>query len=328
MITVVSDKLEIKNLVKLFYEHLAEFMTDSVLCWVGYPGGSFEDTVMYSPDLNVWLSHIGFNQETKIWNGFGIGRPLERKNNSLVGEINFPHEGIKRTIAGVFAIEDDGTVLVLHRGKIGGGKPGVGKTIFLDNFRGDIIRAIDGDRETNFCLVGELNSELFPFQVSTFIHEIQRVKNILASSNTPDFGNLLNFVYTAESSGTSVSERNEPTEVTRTHGIIVNALAAEFRGRGLEHSNDRNRDLFIHDGSQITALFEIKASSSTQNLYSAIGQLLIYSIPIRNPVKLIAVLPDQISEPVAKRFTELGISILYYRIESGVPRFIDLDSML
>lgn len=328
MIKVVSDKQEVEKLIKIFHDQLASVMTDSVLCWVGYPGGSFEDTVMYSPELDIWLSHIGFNQENKFWNGFGIGRPIERKNNSLVGEINFPHSGIKRTIAGAFGIEDDGTILVLHRGKIGGGKPGIGKAIFTDNFRGDYVKAIDGDRETSFCLVGELYSQLFPFQVSTFIHEIQRIKKILTTSNISDFDYLLNFVYTAESSGTSISERNEPNEVIRTHGIIVNALAAELRERGIQHANDRNRDLYIHDSRKITSLFEVKVSSATQNLYSAVGQLLIYSIPIRNPVKLIAVLPDQLSEPVVNRFAELGISVLYYRIEKGVPKFIDLDSML
>jgi len=328
MITVITNNKVIGDLLNRFHRQLDNFMNELIPCWVGYPSGSFEDTVLYSPELNIWKSHIAYNQEHKYWNGFGIGRPVRGKNNSLVGEINFPHEGIKRTISGAFGIEDNGTILILHRGKIGGGKPGVGKSIFVDNFRGDFVDAIDGDRETTFCLVGELNSELFPSQVSTFIHEIQRIKNLLIINENSNFENLLDFVYTAEHSGISVSERNEPVVINRIHGIVVNALAAELSSRGLTISNDRNRDLFIHNGNRITSLFEIKTSSATQNLYSVVGQLLIYRIPIRNAVQLIAVLPDQLATQVANRFTELGIKILYYQMDNGVPEFIALDSIL
>ncbi len=328
MITVITDKGEIKRLLNSFHRQLDQYLTESVRCYVGYPSGSFEDVVRYSPELNIWKSHIYFNQVDKFWNGFGIGRPLEGKNNSLVGEINFPHEGIKRAIAGAFGIDENGKIMVLHRGKIGGGKPGVGKSIFVDNFRGDFIYAIDDDRETRFCLVGELGSEYFSHQVVSFIHEIRRVKNLLVAGTTPNFENLLNFIYTAEHSGVSVSERNEPVFMNRTHGIVANALAAELSRRGYQVSNDQNRDLFIHNGNQITALFEIKTSSSTQNLYSAIGQLLVYSIPIRNAVQLVAVLPDPLATSVENRFAELGIKILYYEIVNGVPRFIGLESLL
>lgn len=328
MITIITYKSEIKRLLTRFHKQLDQYLTESVRCWVGYPSGSFEDVVRYSPELNIWKSHIDFNQVDKFWNGFGIGRPVQGKNHSLVGEINFPLEGIKRAIAGAFGIGENGKILVLHRGKIGGGKKGVGKSLFVDNFRGEFVYAIDNDRESRFCLVGELSSEYFPHQVASFIHEIRRVKNLLVAGTAPNFENLLNFIYTAEHSGVSVSERNEPVVINRTHGIVANALADELSGRGYQISNDQNRDLYIHNDNQITTLFEIKTSSSTQNLYSALGQLLLYSIPIRNPVQLIAVLPDRLATSVENRFTELGIIILYYKMENGVPRFNDLDSLL
>jgi len=67
-------------------------------------------------------------------------------------------------------------------------------------------------------------------------------------------------------------------------------LAAIGQQKGL-----RNKDLFIHKKEHVKKLFEIKTSSSTQDLYSAVGQLLIYSIPIKNPVDLILVIPDKLS---------------------------------
>lgn len=321
MVTVIFEKKQIETLHKKFHQRLKDFLTEKIHCWVGFPSGSFEDTVKYSPDLDIWISHA--RHDTKFWNGFGVGKPIEGKGNSLNGEINFSFEG-KRSIAGAFAIDDTGKIIVLHRGKIGGGRPGIGKNYFTENFRGDFVSAVDGDRQSEFCLVGELESTHFPQQVANFINEIYRVKNI-EFENEPTFAELGNFRYSDEHSGVTVSERTDPRVIERTHGIIVNALALELKHRGHKIGNDRNRDLFIHYKNKITSLFEVKTSSSTQCLYSAVGQLIIYSIPIKGDVNLFAVLPDKLNMIVEKRLTTLGITPIYYEWKKNIPVFKDLS---
>jgi hypothetical protein len=325
MIHVVTDSKEIDNHHKNFHSKLDSHFTEKITCRVGYPGGSFEDTVRYSPDLGIWIS--AQKLDSRFWNGFGFGKPLEKQNNPLVGEINFPYGKIDRRIAGAFAKDGNGNALVLHRGKIGGGKRGIGKTYFIDNFRGDFITAIDGDRESEFCLVGELNSTYFPKQVADFISEIYRVKYLVAKEpGSADFNELLDFHYTDEHSGVTTTERNDPVEIKRTHGLVVNALAKELRKREFNIANDKNRDLFIHENNRITTLFEIKTSSSTQDLYSAIGQLLLYSIPMPESVRLIAVLPNKLSARVAEKFASLKIKLLYYRWINDKPEFLNLNT--
>jgi len=326
MIKIITDKKRIAELHRKFQNQLSVFLNDEITGWIGYPSGSFEDKIKYSSELNIWISHN--EQPNRFWNGFGVGKPREGKNNPLNGEINFPFEGINRRVAGVFAQEDNGKILVLHRGRIGGGKPGIGKNYFKDNFRGDFVIAIDSDRETEFCLVGELNSNHFPKQVANFIKEIYRVKNINKGEKTTDFEDLNKFSFTDEQSGQTETERTGATKIERTHGIIVNALAKELETRKCKIGNDRNRDLFIHQNNKITTLFEIKTSSSTQNLYSAVGQLIIYSIPIKNDVKLVIVIPEKLNKIVTKRLWQLGIRILYYEWTNGNPEFIELNKIL
>lgn len=325
MVTVITDREQIRNLHAKFHKRLDNFLTDRIGCIVGYPSGSFPDTVRYSPKLNIWISVR--KHENRFWNGFGIGKPTEGRNNSLNGEINFGYHGA-RNIAGVFAIDNNKKILVLHSGNIGGGKKGVGKNLFLSKFNGDFVNAVHGVSEIKYCLVGELQSPHFPRQVANFINEIYRVKNIANGETVAVFDFLTDFKYTDEHSGVSVTERNEPLIIVRTHGIVVKALADELRTRGLQVGNDKNRDLFVHQRGQITTLFEIKTSSSTQCLYSAVGQLLLYSIPIGNRVTLIAVLPDKLSKTVTTRFSGLGINLLYYKWDNDEPKFADLDGML
>jgi hypothetical protein len=326
MITVITNKTRIADLHKRFHKQLNKFLTERINCWVGFPGGNFEDRVKYSQELNIWLSN--FDHANRFWNGFGVGRPIEGRNNTLNGEINFPYEGIYRRVAGAFAEEENGTILVLHRGKIGGGKPGIGKQYFTENFRGDFVIAIDGDRETEFCLIGELQSPHFSRQVSNFINEIYRVKQIENDIKSNKFEYLNNFKFTDEHSGRSKTKNHGTKTIERTHGIIVNELASQLLQRKYKIGNDRNRDLFIHKQNRVTNIFEIKTSCTTQNLYAAVGQLIIYSIPIRNEVTLIIVLPEKLSAPVEKRLLKHGIKPLYYEWNGELPTFSNLDRLI
>lgn len=326
MITIVTDKKQIAKFQQKFKKQIDRFLTEEINCWIGYHSGSFEATALYSEELNIWTSN--FTENKSIINLFGIGRPIEGGMNSITVQINFPCENINRRVAGVFAIEDNKNILVLHRGKIGGGKPGIGKNLVLDNYRGNFVTAIDGDRETEFCLVGELNSPHLPRQLANFIHEIAKIKLLKDDETATDFEELTTFRYTDEHSGQTVTERNDPLVIERTHGIVVSALATELQNRGHKIGNDRNRDLFIYNKNKISALFEIKTNSSTQCLYAAVGQLIIYSIPIKNEVDLIAVLPNKLNKTVANRLDTLGIRPLYYRWNKDEPTFIGLDDLL
>ena len=201
MIKVITDKKQIAILQKKFEKQLGKFLNEEINCWIGYLGGSFQDTVSYSKKLNVWS--CSFEEKGKNVNLFGIGKPIEGGMNSITGQINFPFSDINRRVAGVFAIENDKNILVLHRGKIGGGKPGIGKKLVLDKFMGDFVTALDGDIETKFCLVGELDSPLLSKQIAIFIKEISRIKSIEEGKAEFDFEELTNYKYTAEHFGQS-----------------------------------------------------------------------------------------------------------------------------
>ncbi len=326
MITVITDGKEIQKLQRRFKRQLQQYFTQPFYCRIGYPGGSLNGDVQYSSEFDLWIAEQQL--DNRYWNGFGSGRPIDSNSNSLCGEINFPYEGINRRIAGAFAVEDSGNIVVLHRGKIGGGRTGIGKGFFTDNFRGDFVTAVDGSIETQFCLVGELSSPLFARQVANFIFEIRRIKGLEENELLDFLDDLNNFQFTEEASGNSTIERQRTTVIDRTHGIVINALASQLQIRGIRIGNDRNRDLFIHERGQVTTLFEVKTSSTTQCLYAAVGQLIIYSIPIRHSVSLFMVLPDRLNRTVEARLEELGIKTLYYRWDSEEPVFIDLDNSL
>ncbi|MBK9960765.1 MAG: hypothetical protein IPP06_05365 [Saprospiraceae bacterium] len=242
-------------------------------------------------------------------------------------EVNIPYEGIDRRLGGVFGSNDKGDVLIIHRGTIGGGRVGIGQQLFLENIRDYPIVCLDGDKENEFFLVGELTSKYLPVQVANFVSEVHRIKN-LTKDEFLEFAELNNFSFSDESTGKIVIQSNETTIIDRTHGIVVNLLARILEDKGYKIAKNRNIDLFIHDKGKINKLFEIKRSSSTQSLYTGVGQLLLYSIPIKSKIELILVLPDKINELVEKNLLTFNIKILYYNWNNGKPTFKDLNNFL
>ena len=212
-------------------------------------------------------------------------------------------------------------------GKIGGGKVGIGKQLFFDNFRGDFETANDDGKDTKFCVIGSMNSKHFPQQVSNFVAEVDRIKN-LTMDNEADFPFLLEFKCTDEHSGISKVKRKSTGIIERIHGIVVNSLARILEDNGHKIANNRNVDLFIHKRGQIKTIFEIKTSSSTQDLYSAVGQLLIYSIPVEGNADLFLVLPDKLSRPVEKCLYEHGLQIICYTWNNSKPTFQNFGKLL
>lgn len=325
MIEIVTDSKLITKYQRQFLQQLQTTCQEKVVCTLGYQGNSDKSTVYYSAKFDFWFT--SHDNDNRYWNAFGFGRPKAGRNNSITVEINPPYEGINRNIGGVFGHDKNGEVLVLHRGKIGGGRAGVGKQLFFENYREKPIIADDGGVENEFCLIGSLSSKHLPRQVGNFVSEVHRIKN-LTTEEVTDFLDLLSFKYTDEKFGTNKVKRKTTTTIERTHGIVVNSLANILENNGHKIGNDRNRDLFIHKRGQIKTLFEIKTSSSTQDLYSAVGQLLIYSIPIKTVVDLFLVLPEKLSKSVAKRLDELGLQIIYYTWDNNEPTFLYLDKVL
>jgi hypothetical protein len=326
MIKVIEKEKQVTKCQSAFVKQLKSVCKQKIVCNVGYQGYSETVTAYYSAKYNFWFTYQ--RNRNRYWNAFGTGEPLAGKSNSITVEINFPYSGINRSVGGALAENDFGEMLILHRGKIGGGRRGIGKSLFLDQLRGyEFVKVDDGGNESEVCVIGKISSRFLPKQLSDFIANIDRIKNFDLESGRK-FSALNHFKFSKEHYGKGKTKRSRDTVVNRVHGIVVNSLARSVEARGLSVGNDRNRDLFAHKRNRITTLFEIKVDSSTQSLYTAVGQLLVYSIPIKSPVRLVLVVPNELTKPVTERLYGLGIQILYYRWEEDEPVFDKIDMLL
>jgi hypothetical protein len=156
------------------------------LVTIGGQWGHKKKKVSWSNKLGIWWKAYSLNN--RFENAFGIVDEawFDKKFDSIPSVIDIPFCGVNRRVGGVFAIDEDSNLYLLHRGKIGGGKTGVGKNLFFENYRGTWVTVQDGESLSDLALVGSLSSERFPRQVADFVKEVVRIKREIETGTRPN----------------------------------------------------------------------------------------------------------------------------------------------
>jgi len=332
MINIIQNKDEIFGLQKSFEEMLKSIPHKVIDTVIGYQGGNHPTKVYWFEDLNFWYYfQIIEGKRSRYWNGFGLSKPEKNKNVSITCEINFPTSGVDKRIGAVFVKDNTGSVVIAHRGKIGGGRKGVGKQLFIDNYRGDWVRLKEDGMQNEFALVASLNSPRFGMQIKEFVYEVDRIKNSVSQTTIVQEGDEddISELFSKEYAGKKTYGVTSHIEANCDHGIIVNTLADLLSKKGLSHGNDRNRDLYVLDSSgYIQSLFEVKTHISTQSIYSAIGQLYFHSINLRKKPKLNLVIPEKPNPKIVKRLNSLEINILIYKLSEDNIKIPSIEKFI
>ncbi len=150
---------------------------------IGYQGGNFEVDNLRSNGI-IWFSHH-VTRKAKIqryWNGFGIADQLVLKgSNKIITQANVALNGKSHRVAGLFAKDNEtGKIVLLHRGKVGGGKKGIGMTTFLSWYKGPQVSFIYADKpneQESALVVAELHSANIAKQVGEFVTAVFQFKS-------------------------------------------------------------------------------------------------------------------------------------------------------
>jgi len=177
MLKLIDKESEIKNAQTLFETILEKFSHEKIITITGHKGENWDTQVLWSDSLGIWYC-FEILENSRYWNAFGIGKPGPGKQANIVCEINFPIKRIDRRVSGAFVKDNSGEIFVIQRGRIGGGRPGIGKNLFEKNYAGKRVEINDGGDEKIVALIGSLNSPSFPERVSKFVFEVERIKKL------------------------------------------------------------------------------------------------------------------------------------------------------
>jgi len=328
MLVVLENPVEIDNAQRLFAGAFENGATDRVRASVGYRGGSEEHTLFWADNLGLWFCSRKI-EGSRYWNAFGIGKPAEGSNIPIVCEVNFPLNGMNRNVGGVFARDGNGRIFVLHRGNIGGGRRGIGKTLFEEKYQGRRLDVEDGEKVANLALIGAIESADFVRQAKYFVETVRTIKSGFATDSSVGKKPTDEPEYNREFAGKKRYLLPGSVEASCNHGLVVDGLQQSLEDSGYKVGNDRNRDLYIVDScNNIIVLFEVKTSISTGDVYTGLGQLYLNSISLAECKTLVLVTPESPPEVVRKRLRLLRIQSLTYELKGKNVSFGGLSDLI
>ena len=129
--------------------------------------------------------------------------------------------------------------------------------------------------------------------------------------------------FSSEFSGSVKLQNRLGTEMNFTHGAVMDSL---YKFVSEKYKNDKiyntcKIDLLVECAGEIIAIFELKTSSNTQSIYTAIGQLFMHSVGNKNAEKYL-VLPEPVqNDELLDCFEALGVRLITYSEESSKYKF-------
>jgi hypothetical protein len=232
-------------------------------------------------------------------------------------------------MGGALAEDRRGRVFVVHRGKIGGGKKGVGKSLFEKHYRGEWAVMEDGDTVNTVALVGELNSPRFVRQVTQFIRKVDAMKDMTArpSSQMEIAFDEPRFREELAGSGYETSERCPNADCDR--GLVISDLYAALKRRRIKVGNEADYDLFVTDAKrQVAAVFQVITDHSTAVLHDGISKLMLNGADLPGIPHLMLVVPAGLDLILVEKLIKIGIDTLEYEWREDHAVFPRLSALM
>lgn len=324
---VITDASEILDAFELLRQGLSEDAT-VIRRHLGWRGGGGEYDVIWREPDGFWAVLDDNPARNRYWCSYGAANPEKYKSLPIIVEINPTRVGRDRRHGGMFLRSADGSIFLAHDGRVAGGKKGVGKRAFLATLNLEAVASVASPSGAeNAVVIGQVGSSNLPRQLRRYLDSVARFKSGQPTSGVIQVGKP--YGDHPEFSGKRKPYTyNSPIESRVDHGVIADALAQELDTRGFVPMRDIYRDIYLaQDSGAITALFEIKPSTDTSSIYSAIGQLLYHSAATPMCLRVV-VLADDLSGSTMKVLSALGIKVIVFEWVDGRPVFDGLDAVI
>ena len=260
---------------------------------------------------------------------------IKSGNLHISVEINSPIEGCNRRVAGYFAKNlYNGTIYLMHSGRIGGGAKGVGKDGFLAWSNHKLNQVIDSTGAIRLgIVVMPIKEPAEAAPLIEYIDSIVEYKQLVQSNainfKSNDFKRRITKLksYYDESSGRRTGIRSSKIDYISRHGDVVKALKhwREQNLKNLEFEKDVFIDLGLRkkSGNRVE-LYEVKTSTRRSDIYSAIGQLVTHGL---GNCKKFILLPygESIADDLHAALQSLAIKLIHFKLTKNKVTIIEED---
>lgn len=284
-------------------------------------------------DGKYWVRNFLYEEGVsgpRYINSFGL-YDAKSEDLSITVEINAYVNGLGRRVSGFYAKNiETGRVYLMHTGGIRGGTTGQGKYAFLTWRNQKLTKVIDSEGTVEFAVIVMAISGAHALEPALrYVDDVAEFKRRLRSGEleTKGFSNKVSKLraYYEEGSGRRKGTRQSDLDYVSRHGLIVSALKTWLEKKNKLKSKQfvKNQyiDLAVVVKKSISKLYEVKTSSSRQDIYTAIGQLSVHSGT--SGCERFMVLPDENKLPsdILKALKRINISVIRYTVSGKKIHF-------
>ncbi|HUN54314.1 MAG TPA: hypothetical protein VMU29_04080 [Smithella sp.] len=327
MLKVIADQRAIKKYAGQFNKKFKPFIDEDIKVKLGHQGAGFPARVHWSKSLGIWKFSRAV-KDVRYWNAFGVGKPGASGVLSIASEINFPWAQIDRKTGGAFAEDAWGNMFVIHRGKIGGGKKGIGKSLFEHNYRGVWSYMEDGDSISQVAVIGDLKSERFALQAAQFVKKIEMLKSAVATTTQMEI-NFSEMTFREDLIGSTIPSAEDEIVSACDRELVISELAAWLQKQKVKIGNDTENELFTVNTSEnrISHIFEVLTDTKENALFAAAGKLLLQTSDAALRPHPVLVLPEDKMSHYADELQRINISIIGFHWQEGKAVFSGLEKI-
>jgi hypothetical protein len=174
---ILTDEKDIASAQKQLESVLESVTNKKVNARLSFKGGDEEAIVSYSKKYNICFSLVEV-KNSHYNNAFRLNEPKENSYVYMTVKIDIPIKGINRRFGGAFARDEKNRIFLIHSGRIGGGKEGIGKKLFFEKYDGELVNVQYGDRISEFAIIGDMESPDFAEKLTKFILKVDNIKKI------------------------------------------------------------------------------------------------------------------------------------------------------
>jgi hypothetical protein len=293
---------------------------------IGYPGGR-RLNVKVITDHHHWFWSKDLDGASKAnprkLNWFGLFR--EDADLQISVEINTPYKGRNDLVAGFFARESDtGAIYLMHSGRIGGAKKGVGKSTFLAWSDLRLIDVVDSTGDSRGgVLVMPIEGRAAIRPAIRYIDIVARFKQAVRAgeTDTPELQHKEKLYrdFYSEPRGRRKGKRSSEIDYVSRHGDVLDALEAWRKSTKLEKGARLVKnvlfDLGVARGQELVEVYEIKTSTTRSHVYTGIGQLMVHGTTQKCRRVIVLEQKRPISADLKNGLKRLGIQLLKFRLD-------------
>jgi len=325
MFTLIESREEIAKAQRKLESSIQRDFAKTAVRNIGYPGGTTFDASIVT-DGTYWYRSADYNAKDVVnprrLNWFGLFKDGGGLQISV--EVNTAYEGRNDQVAGFFARDNDTrTTYLFHSGRIGGGTKGVGKRAFLawSNQRPvDVVDSSGGIREG--VLVMSVDGVAASRSAIRYIDVIVSFKQAVRAGDmeTPEFQRKKKELddFYSEGRGRRRGRRTEVIDYLSRHGDVVDALNLWRASTPLPKSARIVKSVLIDMGvvidRNLVEVYEVKTSTARQDIYGAIGQLMVHGM-VENCRRVIVLPQDEpIADDLSRAIRRLNIELLHFKL--------------